>query len=253
MIKKTFSKLTTLDSTEQVFKILFSWRLYLVGAILGAALGYVFYSIFPPVYRAQATVVIDQNTEEAWVYFPDRQLFHYLQRETQKLEEVAWANETLQLTAEKLEGITIEDLQEGLLILSYPEDGPWHFYGLHPDAEIAQDIASAWAQSFATQAWKGIEISPELEAARSELENILASDPDTPWEQIVPFWDEIDRLHEETLGISSYIELSLSEVENPIVSRSASLSLYLLGGSFILVFLFLITGLFFLTPEVKND
>ncbi len=253
MIKNLFSKLTGSNSTEEVFKVLLSWRLYLAGAIVGALLGFVLYSVFPPDYRAKATVVVDHNTEEAWVYFPDRQLFHYLERETQKLEAVAWSDNTLQLTAQKLENITVEMLREGLLVLSYPEDGPWHFYGLHRDPETAQEIARAWAESFASQAWEGIEISPQLEAARNELEDLLAADPETPWEQIGPLWDKIDQLHEQTKGISSYIELSLSETENPTVSRVASSSLYLLGGSIIGVLVFLFAGLFFIMPEDKND
>lgn len=253
MIKKSFSHLFRTDTVDQTIRILFSWRLYIVGAFFGALVGWAFYSFSPPDYRAQATVIIDHNIEEAWIYFPDRELFHFLERETQKLEAVAWADETLTLITQQLEGFTIEELRDGLLVLSYPGDGPWHFYGVHSDPQIAQALAAVWAEAFAIQAWNGIQIAPELEAARNELEDLLAANPEMSWGQVGPFWSKIDALHEKSMGISSYIEISLSEVKDLPVSRSVSSSFYLLGGSILGVFTILFAGLFFMTPEVKND
>src|SRR3989304_4393269 len=66
---------------DPIAQLLPAWRLWLLGALLGALVGWALFQIAPPAFRAQATVVVDNNLEEAWVYFPDRQLFQFLPRE----------------------------------------------------------------------------------------------------------------------------------------------------------------------------
>src|SRR3990170_8372073 len=78
-----------------------AWRLWLLGALIGALLAWGLFQVAPPAYRARATVVVDNNLEEAWVYFPDRQLFQFLQRETERLEELAWSDDVMQAVAAK--------------------------------------------------------------------------------------------------------------------------------------------------------
>ena len=176
---------------------------------------------------------------------------HFLERDTQELEAVAWADATLELVSQEL-NFSIAQLRENHLVLSYPEDGPWHFYGVHPDSKTAQSLASAWAVAFTAEARAGIEISPELEAARDELENILAEDPNAPLEQINPLLDKIDALHEQTKGISSYFEILSSEIIETPVSRPGA-SLYLLGGSILGVLILLLTVFFSISTDSKND
>ena len=50
--------------------------------------------------RARATVNVDFNLEEAWPEEIDRQQFYYLERETRKLEEIAWSDDVLQVVTD---------------------------------------------------------------------------------------------------------------------------------------------------------
>ncbi|KXK13035.1 MAG: hypothetical protein UZ14_CFX002001774 [Chloroflexi bacterium OLB14] len=68
-------------SVDDLINLLKNWRLWILGAVLGAFLGAVFYFINPPLYRAQATVNVDFNLEEAFPTETDRQYFYYLERE----------------------------------------------------------------------------------------------------------------------------------------------------------------------------
>ncbi len=54
------------------------------------------YLLMPPPYRARATVNVDFNLEQAWPQETDRQQFYYLERETRKLEEIAWSDAVMQ-------------------------------------------------------------------------------------------------------------------------------------------------------------
>lgn len=251
MVKKFFQQLVSEESTDKMIRVLFSWRLIFLGAFIGVLLGLLVYRIFPPDFRAQATVNVDQNLEEAWVYFPDRQLFHFLERETLKLEEIAWSDETLNKVVAEVSGFSLTDLRSGVLYLSYPEDGPWHFQALHPQAEVAQALASTWAKAFSETAWAAVEISPALEQARDELENLLAADPDTPWEEISPYWTLIDDLHQQAKGVSPYLEVTLSQAESVPVSRLSN-AYYMLGGSVLGVLSLMFIGLFVQKPEASN-
>ncbi len=123
----------------------------MLGAILGAALGAAVYFVIPPPYQARATVVVDFNLEQALPQDTDRQHFYYLERETRKLEEIAWSDELMdQLSTEF--GMNVEELRGGKLDLSQPAEGGWHFYADDSDAKLASQLASAWAQSFAEEA-----------------------------------------------------------------------------------------------------
>ena len=72
-----------------LMNLLAAWRVWIAGAVLGAAIATVAYLLAPPPYRAQATVLVDQNVEEV---IPQEQTdlrkYTYLQRETDKLVEI---------------------------------------------------------------------------------------------------------------------------------------------------------------------
>src|SRR5688572_6548172 len=137
-------------SVEDTVRLLRAWRFWGLGALLGGLLGAGVYVVFPPEYRARATVVVDFNMEQVRPDSPDTELFYYLDRESRKLVEVAWADATLQQVAAAT-GIGVLELRAGKLELSQPQDGGWHFHANDPRADLAVKLASAWAEAFTAQ------------------------------------------------------------------------------------------------------
>lgn len=138
-------------SLDDVSRLLKAWRFWLLAALLGALIGAAIYYVAPPPYRARATVLVDFNLEQAWPKDTDRQQFYYLERESRKLEEIAWSDSVLQVVAAN-HGFTVSKLRDKKLTLSQPAEGGWHFYAEDQDRKIAAAMASAWAQAFAEQA-----------------------------------------------------------------------------------------------------
>ncbi len=94
---------------------------------------------------------MDFNLEEAWPQETDRQQFYYLERETRKLEEIAWSDRVVGVVS-VLSGLDISTLRESVLSLSQPAEAGWHFYADDRDPGRAESMAAAWAQAFTTQA-----------------------------------------------------------------------------------------------------
>ncbi|HUE98760.1 MAG TPA: hypothetical protein VMN99_05870, partial [Anaerolineales bacterium] len=80
-----------------------------------------------------------------------RQQFYYLERETRKLEEIAWSDVVLEMIVEMNRNTTTRDLRNGKLSLSQPAEGGWHFYADDHNPERAAAIVSAWTQVFVEQ------------------------------------------------------------------------------------------------------
>ncbi len=143
-------------SLEDLVRLLRAWRFWVLGALLGALLGAALYYVVPPPYRAKATVNVDFNLEQAWPQDTDRQQFYYLERESRKLEEIAWSDEIMsQLSSEF--AITDQDLRGGVLQLSQPAEAGWHFYADARDAKVAEGLASVWANAFVEKTQAEIE------------------------------------------------------------------------------------------------
>ncbi len=144
-MKNLFLKSPSLDD---LVRLLAAWRVWTGGAILGAAIASIIYLIAPPPYRAQATVLVDQNVEQV---IPEEQTdlrkYTYLQRETDKLVDIAWSDQTLSQVAAGT-GLTVAKLRDGRLHLSQPGDGGWHFLADAAQPETASALASAWAGAF---------------------------------------------------------------------------------------------------------
>ncbi len=204
-------------------RLLRAWKFWLIFSLIGAGLGAGAYFIFPPNYRAQATVVVDFNVEESWQGNPDCEVFYYLERETRKLVEVAWADETVEAISQEIPDLTVASLRQERLQLSQPEDGAWHFYAEDSDPARAERIVSLWAENFNQQAQKGAANALALNSLKIALENgdVELADVEA----------EITRLESESLGISAYLQTSLSQKESLPINRRTPLGAYIFFGA----------------------
>jgi len=160
--------LLTSPSLDELIRLLKAWRFWMLGAILGAMIGAAVYYIIPPPFRAQASVNVDFNLEQAWPLDTDRQQFYYLERESRKLEEIAWSDDVMnQLSSEF--AIPVEDLRGAKLELSQPAEAGWHFYADDTDSQIAASLASAWAEAFVAKAQADVEAGNINEFVKLEV------------------------------------------------------------------------------------
>lgn len=208
---------------DDILRLLRAWRFWLFTALLGGLLGAGWYVVFPPEYRARAIVVVDFNAEQAWPVNTDKELFYYLEREARKLEEVAWADVTLQQVASET-GFSIDELRTAKLELSQPRDGAWHFYADDPDSLAAVQLASAWAKAFTDQTRAGIQTALELDAARKALEAHPADEA---------LQTAVARLQAQSLGITPELQISPAQAQNLPVSRKTGLGTSMLAGAII--------------------
>lgn len=192
-------------SLDDLIRLLKAWRFWVAGVLVGALLGEILFSIAPPPYRARATVNVDFNLEEAWPQDTDRQQFYYLERETRKLEEVAWSDEVMQGVADA-NGVDISRLRKDVLQLSQPAEGGWHFYADDRDPQRAESLAATWALAF-------VEVAQSDVSAQS--------------------------------GLNGFIRVNAAQVEDLPVNRSVSRGTYLIVGAVGFLTLSALLALFF--------
>jgi hypothetical protein len=220
-------------SFDEFIRLLRAWRFWLLGALLGGLLGAAVYYIAPPEYRARATVAVTFNMEKSWPVNSDKELFYYLERESRKVWDVAWADATLQQVADET-GFTISQLRSGKLELSQPKDGAWHFYATDSQAAIAAKLAFAWAGAFNAQIHQGIETAVALDAARKAL----AANPSDAKIQA-----SVSELEAKSLAITPELQISFSQARDLPVERKTGLGTYVLTGA---VLMLAISALLFL-------
>ena len=196
-------------SLDDLIRLLKAWRFWSVGALFGASIGAAMFYLVPPPYQARATVLVDFNLEQAWPQETDRQQFYYLERETRKLEQVAWSDSVMEEIVATNGNITTQELRDGRLSLSQPAEGGWHFYAEDENPEHAAAVASAWAQVFAGEVRK----------------RVAASD-----------------------GLNSFIEATVTQTAQLPVEHSVPISTYLLVGALAFLTLASFLVLFFPSP-----
>lgn len=151
-------------SLDDIIRLLRAWRFWMFGALIGMLIGTAVYYAAPPPYRARATVNVDFNLEQALPAETDRQHFYYLERETRKMIELAWSDEVLaQLN------FPVDELRGGKLQISQPAEAGWHFYADDRDPQMAESLASTWAESFAAKVQAEIEAGNINEFVRLEV------------------------------------------------------------------------------------
>jgi hypothetical protein len=199
------SSLFSPPSLDDLVRLLKAWKFWVLGAVVGALIGAALYAIVPQTVRARATVNVDFNLEEAWPQDTDRQQFYYLERETRKLEEIAWSDEIMQ-TLSSTAQIPVEELRGGKLMLSQPAEAGWHFYATDQNPERARELAGAWAKLFESKV----------------QENVANSQ-----------------------GLNSFIRVEATQAENLPVERNIALSTYLFNGAILFLAVSAIGFLFF--------
>jgi pimeloyl-ACP methyl ester carboxylesterase len=210
-------------SLNDFLRLLNAWKLWLLGSALGALIGAAVFYLFPPMYRAKATVIVDFNIEESWTYGSDRGVFYYLEREARKLTEVAWADETVSAVSTVFPDLTVASLRGERLHLSHPEDGGWHFYADDPDSARAEEMVALWVESFVAQVRDGAVNATSLRATMLAIKEGKVRATDV----------EGDLLHfeENSLGLLSYVEVSPTQIDNLPIERRNSLGEYIFFGA----------------------
>lgn len=196
-------------SLDDLIRLLKAWKFWVLGAVVGALIGAAAYYVVPATYRARATVSVDFNLEQAWPAETDRQQFYYLERETRKLEDVAWSDDVMKAVSSNVD-VPVEALRDGKLQLSQPAEAGWHFYAEDQNPEGARKLAAAWAQAFE-------------EKVRETVAN--------------------------SQGLNTFIQVTATQTDNIPIERSAPLSTYLLVGAVGFLFLSAFYFLFFHTGK----
>ena len=224
------------SSIDDLIQLLQAWRFWVLSGLLGALIGGLVYVILPPDFRVRATVVVDFNMEQAWPVDSDRELFYFLEREARKLEDVAWSDDTLGSVAEKVGKVSVSELRSGVLELSEPADGGWHFYANDLSAMRAEELASVWAETFVAQIRTGIDTAVALDAARKALES-------NPTDETL--LSRVSELESTSLGITPELQISPAQLKDLNPQRRASLGTYVFTSAVIFTTLAVLFVLFF--------
>ena len=239
-IRKAIQRLLGPPDSDPLVRLLRAWRFWAAAAVLGVLLGSAVYSISPPPYRARATLVIDFNLEDMLPGYEPRKTFHFLDRETRKAEEIAWADDTLATVASEFGGTSVSELRSGKLLLSQPSDGGWHFWAQDRDPNRAQELAALWIKTFDENISAAIQLSADVEDARSALADAVYSTEDHDLEQIERLTQELSKVSEGARGVTPYVGVTISQSANLPVKRTIPQSVYM----------FVSAGLFVITAAV---
>jgi hypothetical protein len=234
------SFLLTPPSSDDLTRLLKAWRFWLLAALLGGLLGAVIFFAIPPAYRARAVVQIDFNIEEAYKPTQDKQAFYYVEREVRKLEDLAYSDAVLQTVADKVGGVTAEELREKKLLLSQPGEAGWHFFAEDRNPQKASALASAWATAFNDKIKEAASASMALQSYHAQIEAGCGTD-------CAAMEARVTELEATAQGISPYLESSLLQADHLTARRKINISTYVLVGALVSMLLSAL-AILFVTP-----
>ncbi len=224
-------KLLDPPNSSNVSAILQAWKLLLIAFMAGGLLGLACYGLFPPKYRAAAIVVINPNLEKVFPDSPDKEIFYFLERETNRLEELAFSDVVLERVLYELDGVSLQHLRKNLLQLSQPSDGGWRLYGIANEPEQARKLANLWADSFTKEVHKGVQNALELKTAQAQLAALTAEGSSADNSKIVKLTGKINLLQKTSYGLHAEAEVFRSQEKGLIVERVSSIGIYALAGA----------------------
>lgn len=233
-------RLLSAPTSESLVNALRAWRLLLIAGLIGALIGAAVYQLWLPPYRAMARVVVDQNLEQALPEAPDREVFYFLERETQKLEELAWSDEVMAQVMAKVELTTIARLRDGKLQLSQPGDGGWRMYGIDSAQDNARALAVAWADSFTDSVQNAVMAALELEAVKNELAGLQNNLSAKTQQKRLQLEDKAAELEDLSHGIHPAVQVSRSQKKDITAERISSMGTYILAAALSALFLTLL-------------
>jgi capsular polysaccharide biosynthesis protein len=234
------NKIFSAPTSENFANALSAWRLLLIAALIGGLIGAAIYQLWTPPYRAMSKVVVDQNLEQALPAAPDKEIFYFLERETQKLEELAWSDAVLEQLVEQVGGVKIADLRSGLLQLSQPGDGGWRFYGVNGSPEKAKQLAKSWANIFTKEVQKAVNSASELISVKKELTGLTDNLSAETELKLTSLEARAITLEEESHGLHPEIQVSLSQKKEITTERTIQLGAYIFAGAMSALFITLL-------------
>ncbi len=259
-MKNFFENLSWQKGDSAFVRVLLSWRLWLVGAALGAILGVVLSFVLPRRYETFATVIVDHNREQAWVTAFDKEMFYFYDVENRKLEAVAMGDAVLEAVAEDVPEVSVVALREGMLRIVKQYDGIWELHVVSDDAALSEAVAGAWAMNFSSEVMGSLDFEKELEEARAKFlmiqsatvceikENDNAVKPEE-WTVLNDAENFFKEIVTNAKGISPYVEISPVSVTNLVVHSTPVNSVILLASVFVGMFVILGLGLIILGKE----
>jgi hypothetical protein len=252
-VRNAFQWLLGPSEADPLVRLLGAWRFWVAAAILGILLGWLAYTISPPPYRARATIVVDFNLEDMLPGYEPRKTFHLLSRETRKVEEIAWADDTLATVAAEFGNVSVTELRSGKLILSQPSDGGWHFWGEDVHSSRAQELAALWAETFIQNLREAVELSGEVEDAREALAEAVYSTDEPDLELIEILTQELSIKAGLARGVTPYVGVNLTQAADLPLQRAIHLSIYLFVGAGLLAILSSLSLLFFSRETLSEN